>query len=82
MRDELKKKIDKIIEGHLIHGVIALGCADQILALIEGERDLKQQAHLLAMFVLQSPYYRDNDIKECVDNVLALTMDKKIEVKG
>lgn len=31
MSEELKKKIDKIIEGHLIR------CADQILSLIEGE---------------------------------------------
>jgi hypothetical protein len=35
---------------------------------------LQHEAHLLAMFVLQSPYYKDPDVREVVDNVLGLTM--------
>jgi hypothetical protein len=57
--------------------------ADEILSLLAPELDklkrLQREAHLLAMFILQSPYYKDPDVREAVDNVLGLTMTNIIK---
>lgn len=76
---------DKIAEALAVQGVTdgyicdkTKAIADSILSLLAPELDklkrLQREAHLLAMFILQSPYYKDPDVREAVDNVLGLTM--------
>ena len=88
-RDELREKIATVIleQAITIHGCSApCNCrsvADSILSLLAPELDklkrLQREAHLLAMFILQSPYYKDPDVREAVDNVLGLTMTNIIK---
>ena len=82
-RDELKEIITKrVSERFVYNGVMSHYPPDVvvgfILSLLAPELDklkrLQHEAHLLAMFVLQSPYYKDPDVREVVDNVLGLTM--------
>jgi len=74
-RDELRDEITKITHNVLV--------APKILSLLAPELDklkrLQREAHLLAMFILQSPYYKDPDVREAVDNVLGLTMTNIIK---
>jgi hypothetical protein len=78
MEDELREKIIDLLYGKLDRPQQAKGLADSILALLAPELDklkrFQREAHLLAMFILQSPYYKDPDVREAVDNVLGLTM--------